>query len=622
MYKVTSYLINKALEQDANLSKDLYDVLKITPEAADLRLEEKLNVLLTESSTNYIESQQNFADFRFNHILIKNFRRYGVFDNVNYFGLRMSENVLDEKTNNINEKTLEGLVLLGDNGIGKSSIFSAIEYWATHSISEAKFRDIDDLHWFYQHSTQEADIQIITSNGNCYELENSIFQSCYDVKRFFISENGIMESASYMKKNGENGNNWFRFFCYMISIHPDLIELVFDNEEETIYRQIMKTLELLKIRIAECPNADKNLEIIHSQITDSSIILNYSERTGLRRLQEKLNNRLITWDTTFDIANFDQELDSVEISSYSHIPAIHSYILRYNDIKARLNKNPSSFGGGFSKNDFLKNQAEFINEKYELKEDLYNAVNDCLTRLNTMLSNHKSYEEIIQQENWWQKIKNIQGKFDVYQIETLIVRFSEFRKNLEIIIKNFVEEFIDADFANAVCNIFDKTFINEKNERFNFSLKNIRNNEIHLDVNNIPVHKYFNTFRYRLLCLILQVIVNMKMMKKYNFSFPILFDDVFYANDYKNKQQLYKFFDVLHEQASVIFQSDNRLQIIFFTHDEQLISTLQKKHKWFSYGRMLDVEECNELTSQIVEIDNERKYYNLYFPIYKSYRLF
>ena len=112
-------------------------------------------------------------------------------------------------------------------------------------------------------------------------------------------------------------------------------------------------------------------------------------------------------------------------------------------------------------------------------------------------------------------------------------------------------------------------------------------------------------------------------MKKYNFSFPIIFDDVFYANDYKNKQQLYKFFKILKDKASSFLSPEQKIQILFLTHDEQLVATLQKEfNQSYKYGRMIEIADFDKNSLQkgfIIPLNDNKYYLNLYFPIYESF---
>lgn len=624
MNYISSFLIKKALDGDKVFPTELYDALKMLPENKETKLSEELNFLLTQLETGKLENTlSDNADFCFNHILIKNFRRYGETKEGNYFGIRMSEEMPPTPSEQTMGKTYEGLVLLGDNGVGKSSVFGAIEFWAKRSISEAEYREIEDQRWFYQHNEKEPEILVVTSDGKNHGLKDiGIWQSSYDVARFFISENSILESASFMNENGEEGKNWYRYFCYMLSIHPFLIEFAFDDDNDKIYKRITNALKKLQEWTAELSIVDEELDSIHCQIVDGSIILTEGERNGLRKYQEILSSRLITWENNFNLAEFEKELKSVEIDSFQYIPAIHTFSLSCNDIRTRLEKLPTD-GNNFFKKENLRNLADNVNKKLQLKNELQKAVNNCMQRLKNMLDDNIEYDKVILRKNRLTTAKKLKEKIETVQIDILFARLQEFRKNLAESIQKYVKDIIDEEFKQAIRSVFDKTFINENRESFNFDITSIDNNEINIEVNKIPVHKYFNTFRYRLFCLTMQVMINLKIMKKDKFSFPIIFDDVFYANDYKNKQQLYKFFKILRDKAFSFLAPEQKFQILFFTHDEQLVATLQKDfNPSFKFGRMIEVADFEKPAVQkdfIVHLSENTKYLNLYFPIYEPF---
>ena len=617
MSKISSILLNKALDGDTSFPKDLYDVTKLL----SLNEDPKLNFLLKQLEPMNVEKSTEFEDFRFVHILVKFFRRYGENSGGTHFGICMSEEKRDDNSREVKEERLKGLILLGDNGIGKSSVFGALEYWATRNISEAEYRKIVNQELFYRHGINNPDIQIYTSDDKKYDLnDKGVWKSSHDVKRFFISEYSILESAAFMTENGKDGKNWYRCLCYMLGIHPYLIELAFDDDNEKIYKRIRHALEQLKEWIAESTHADEILDNIHNQIIDSSIILNESERNNLRKYQEVLSNRLIAWESSFDLANFENEIESVEPSLFQYIPAIRSFSLSCNDIKMRLRK-LSRIDQQFSKNEFLETSAKGdLFEKEFLKSRLMDAVSGCLKRLTTIFEPNIQYDEIISQKNKFAFVEKLQGKIDTAQIDTLLARLQEIRKKLADSIEELVKEIFDKDFEQAVRAVFDKTFIDVQHEKFNFDIRKIDNHLVLIEVNDSPVHIYFNTFRYRLFCLTMQVMVNLKMMKQYKFNFPIIFDDVFYANDYKNKRQLYKFFEILEDKATAFLSPGDDLQILFFAHDEQLVATLHKKfYQSFRFGRMIEPNDFKDASMQtdLQCKTGDNTYFNLYFTIYK-----
>ena len=86
-------------------------------------------------------------------------------------------------------------------------------------------------------------------------------------------------------------------------------------------------------------------------------------------------------------------------------------------------------------------------------------------------------------------------------------------------------------------------------------------------------------------------------MKQGKFLFPFVFDDIFYANDYKNKTLLYRFFEVLSQGARTFLGNANSLQLIFFTHDEQFMNTLFLKKAPFASATMARLLDCRYVKS-------------------------
>ena len=54
---------------------------------------------------------------------------------------------------------------------------------------------------------------------------------------------------------------------------------------------------------------------------------------------------------------------------------------------------------------------------------------------------------------------------------------------------------------------------------------------------------YFNTFRYKLFCLITNLSLAIAVRKKYNINLPLVIDDIFYSSDYNNKLSFSKFLE-------------------------------------------------------------------------------
>lgn len=192
------------------------------------------------------------------------------------------------------------------------------------------------------------------------------------------------------------------------------------------------------------------------------------------------------------------------------------------------------------------------------------------------------------------------------------------------LIHKTVVEYVDKSLIEAVKSIFDKTFITEKQETFVFDISGLEEqNKISISINDEPAHKYFNTFRYRLFCLTLQAVLNIKLMKNESFLFPFILDDVFYANDYRNKRELFKYFEQIKNYAKEMLGDSKKIQIIFFTHDEQIVSCFSTKFhtsekEKTSFVRLIQPDFAIKFEKNEIHFDeNNETYHNLYFELYE-----
>ena len=161
-------------------------------------------------------------------------------------------------------------------------------------------------------------------------------------------------------------------------------------------------------------------------------------------------------------------------------------------------------------------------------------------------------------------------------ISKMLAELENVREMLSKKLLDFLKNYIDDDFISLIKGTLSPFIEKDENLKVVPMDKGTVLDSFGFDisVNDIPVNKYFNTFRFRLFCLCMIAAFDFKMMQRAKFLFPLVFDDIFYANDYKNKSLLYRFFEVLTQGAKKFLQSEDQLQIIFFSHDEQFINSL------------------------------------------------
>lgn len=202
-------------------------------------------------------------------------------------------------------------------------------------------------------------------------------------------------------------------------------------------------------------------------------------------------------------------------------------------------------------------------------------------------------------QDYFPKKQILDSKQDGIVIDDLIRQLEQVHDALKSSLSALLQEYLDADFKQLIEDTL-KPFIEDTES---LKIEKVESGAvlsdfgIQISVNDVSVNKYFNTFRFRLFSLCLLSAFNFKAMKQSKFLFPFVFDDIFYANDYKNKTLLYRFFEVLSQGAKTFLGNENCLQLIFFTHDEQFMNTLFLKKAPFAFATMARLLDCRYVKS-------------------------
>lgn len=117
----------------------------------------------------------------------------------------------------------------------------------------------------------------------------------------------------------------------------------------------------------------------------------------------------------------------------------------------------------------------------------------------------------------------------------------------------------------------------------------------------ISPNKYFNTFRFRLFCMMVGISVAIASRNLTKINLPIVLDDVFYASDFEKRNSIISFIENLFK----IFDDYSELpfQLILFTHDELIfdsiltaLSNIEEDKNTF-FGKLLPVEQAEKHSS-------------------------
>jgi hypothetical protein len=83
---------------------------------------------------------------------------------------------------------------------------------------------------------------------------------------------------------------------------------------------------------------------------------------------------------------------------------------------------------------------------------------------------------------------------------------------------------------------------------------------------------YFNTFRYKLFCLMVSLSLALATRRKYEINLPLIMDDLFYASDFINKHSFSKF---IIQVINLFYKYTPNLplQFVIFTHDDLIFKS-------------------------------------------------
>ena len=572
--------------------------------------------------------ESHFRNLIFQNLLIKNFRKYGETTDKQYLGLKFQ----DSNVEHVPQRSI--YVLLGDNGSGKSSLFDAMEYLCTGKVSEAVYRKIEKKKFVQHDSSAEMEIEISTLSQDLSLATNSSLLAEIDLRRFFFSENSIMDSSNFKSLESvedgisDNDDNWYNFFAYAIGLDKDFVDFIFDQKSDSLFERLCLFLERIKKMMTTDSHGEA--QSFEQLLLDKATFPSDKEKKRVIEFRDGLNDILAELNqNSFDISKIKNEIDTLNESPVrtlfrtQKIQALRDFQRQLNDLfpDNRQRQDTPSEPSSLSKKEMEKSSKSSDEHKVDaqvIKPKLISLFQETVNRLNTVIDSSVSnfdLSSIIDIKHQIEARQHVREQLAFYSltpevINDLLLKLHEFRDNAKKEINQAISEIM-----------FHHIFLFAK-ETFLFDISHISDERISVTVNGLSVHKYFNTFRYRLFYLTIQAAINLAKMKREQFSFPMVLDDIFYANDYKNKRQLFHFFNVLKDEAKRLLPT-LPFQLIFFTHDDQLFSTLHRNKEWsqdldVNFSRLIDYDEFRQIESQYVKVSETKTYFNLHISLYEN----
>ena len=603
-------LLKDALQENKEFPLRLLDVLKILPDSANL-IDRVVELFKYSFVIKLHDTQTQIRDYRFKYLFLSNYRKFSpLTGDVHYYGLPFCSK----------EGDIHSLFLLGDNGSGKSSLFNSMEYVMTGKIGEASYRNIQDLTWYVNRTWgKDPEIRLQTQTGE-FALSDakSFFEDTgLNVERFFFSENSIYELSRCMVRIDVNTQviDWVPFFCYALGIN-DIMDFVLGSG---LYAEIKQKLEQLKTVMPE--NLESEEKEIEELILDSSLTLSNSARDEVISLDAKLKNYLEDMNGKESLLKIVEELQEQLPQDITYIDSINRFRNQLDVFKQNLQKQEAEVEHAeepFKKKAKKTVVGSDINieiTQETIRAEVVNLSKSLERTLKYNTSHTLPLKEIFAKvQDYFPKKQILDSKQDGIVIDDLIRQLEQVHDALKSSLSALLQEYLDADFKQLIEDTL-KPFIEDTES---LKIEKVESGAvlsdfgIQISVNDVSVNKYFNTFRFRLFSLCLLSAFNFKAMKQGKFLFPFVFDDIFYANDYKNKTLLYRFFEVLSQGAKTFLGNENCLQLIFFTHDEQFMNTLFLKKAPFASATMARLLDCRYVKSWFngnISADGGVRYY-------------
>lgn len=630
-YIVYNLLENSKIDKDTNL------VSFFSNEGRKPELKE---------NTEYTKRSQTISDYRFRNLLIRNFRKFPHEERSNFpYGIDF---LLREEP--------ASLILVGGNGTGKTSLFSAMEYTMTRFLSSASLRDIDvaDYPHYLAYSNQHYEnVQValdtvketIYSDSTNSELANYEFLRC-----FFCSERDLVEMGKQASLlDYITGQIGYEEYLEVKKVLEDLYagyKKEFDSSKNTFKDFLGKKEELERVRREEKIMDILSKEKLRLYLMDYNARWLTQDPEGraymedyIKALFQKIKASKLTYDLP-EIEELTETMDASEklnrkkkwVDAYEQVASV--FVLDFKDCIRTLP--PESylrkwFGDEIKTIEALSvsNKDKYVdiyNDKlnhyqgYDFKQveeikiklaedlleffptlpqrDIFEFLKENLSKQNEMETKvSKLSQEIVEKQQNIDKLVGIEFILPPLKafIDALQNEFNTQIRFLELLYKNVVEKVLNH------FSVHDEKYIltlNADKLEIIVEYKDIDGQTIHT-----TPREYLNSFRFKLFNMSVKVAMAMAAMRINKICHPIVFDDVFYSSDFENRNRVEEFIVYLFEayKSSVKpYVGGRDLQVVFLTHDDIIMDAIREGIQSLDaavptrYGRLFDYREMNQ----------------------------
>lgn len=585
-----------------------------------------------------------FQDLRFCYLTICNIKKYPGKINECLYGVSF-----------VKEKVPVHSVFLGSNGVGKTSLYAALEYLGMRKMNTAIVRgynrligQVSDIHGETEVDQREfllrSQMDIKDSsiglycNHQAFLLEgkqiiaksteklvcDSFFCSAYDVEQlercqdftsFFVNQTGLsdyyncLQSLYYLH----------RYIMKFENKESMLIDGLLDTEsQEAIARlQFGISLGAVGVDAQEFAYTVYLDDICNFDLSNQSLykLIQLLNEASLKLRYEDDNLLTTSWFILPIKQKYEkiiQVIDSIKRDlkkgSFSLFREKSQFIKDFNSFRSNLLK--SIIGIQTSVKNSVSAESKrllcdsLILELFKLNEQ--KSIDDSERFKNNSLDSNVKAQFIEDLNSLIEYLEHhlivlvrLKEKKIKDSIENLLsdsFALDNDKVNIDISFKHFKDR--EPIIKEQNKNEFEREYIKKDVHEFiKFDVKILSSRGELKSGERIPVdpRSYLNTFRYKLFCVALKLAFLCISKEAYNINFPFVIDDVFDSSDFDSRLKLNDFMKDLIEMHNTLLPEDKyALQLIFFTQDDLIANQVYK-------GLISKVEKNNVKFSQIFD---------------------
>ena len=558
-----------------------------------------------------VRERTKLQDYRFSAVGIMNFRKFSHKSGISY-GLNLLSN-----------DTVASAVFYGFNGCGKSSIYNGLKYLF------GLIEEEDFLH-YAKDTESNLEVRVATSSGDVVSsaIENPDYNDIRPLlEAFFCNEEDIM---SIGPANGENLNIFLYkalgyyeayAFCKKLESSIERIEntqiIITDgapkdaiimmqtkrvsqmNEDFLLTIEDINNLRSVSFEDVENLIASLNLKISFSynkyrdargqlaQRTKRMNELNDEALNIIKKLKADKSQILSVLPFCKQLPDYiDKTINLFEKTLMSKQKGYHPSRL------AECYKALAAISTSLTNNqlDYFLERIKRLNvyareDESELSSTLLKEANNLIAESNKLSSLRGDAQKVSAQKRNSQIVGDLKVFCTAFK--------AELTKQLDGIMSPISES------VKALLADFDGVGDNMKvdYEEGKLSIKYLYGDMKSNPLAEFQPHEYLNSFRLKMYGLSLKIAVAFSIMKEHKFAFPLIFDDVFYANDFFNRERVDAFFEKIYDTFQRQCPELPSLQTIFFTHDDIVFdasATGIGKYGNCIQGKMFDPDEAEE----------------------------